>query len=63
MGAKHVIVLPNLSTYYDKDMAHLFILLLLQCISRMAWEMVERTTIKKGNHEWLKETIIINEWK
>ncbi len=25
MGAKHVIVFPNLSTYYDKDMAKSFL--------------------------------------
>ncbi len=64
MGAKHAITLPNLFTYYEQDMLSPFFIYYYNNVYQ-GWHerWYSMMAIKKGNHEWFKETITIYEGK
>ncbi len=65
MGAKHVIAFPNLFTYYEQDMAKSIICFDYYNNVYQGWHgrWQSMTTVKKGNCEWFKEKITIDDRK
>ncbi len=63
MSFEHAIAFPNLFTYYEQDMAKSIILFDYYNNIYQGWFKRRQimTAIKRGSHEWLKETITINE--
>ncbi len=65
MGVEHVIIFHNLFAYYEQDMAKSIIFFDYYNNVYQGWHerWQSMTTVKKGNREGFKKTIIINEGK
>ncbi len=65
MGAKHVIAFSNLFTYYEQNMVKSIIFFDYYNNVYQGWheKWQSMTNVKRGNYEWFKETITIDEGK
>ncbi len=65
MGVEHVIAFSNLFIYYEQDMVKSIIFFDYYNNVYQGWfkRWQIMTVVKRGSHEWFKETITISEGK